>query len=84
MSQFWKPGAAKPRLVDDEDGGVLFYSTTPSSSSSKYGGYVSLEKERQRLPVFKYRDAILYLVETHFTSIIVGETGSGKTTQIPQ
>ncbi|CAI9087334.1 OLC1v1021384C1 [Oldenlandia corymbosa var. corymbosa] len=39
---------------------------------------------RQRLPVYKYRTAILYLVETHATTIIVGETGSGKTTQIPQ
>lgn len=45
---------------------------------------MSLEKQRQRLPVFKYRSAILYLVETHATTIIVGETGSGKTTQIPQ
>ncbi|GJV30400.1 hypothetical protein Tco_1386848 [Tanacetum coccineum] len=58
MSQFWKPGIAKQHLIEDEDGGVLFYSTTPSSSSSKYEGYVSLEKERQRLHVFKYRDAI--------------------------
>lgn len=36
------------------------------------------------MPVYKYRTAILYLVETHATTIIVGETGSGKTTQIPQ
>lgn len=43
-----------------------------------------LERLRQRLPVYKYREAILYLVENHATSIIVGETGSGKTTQIPQ
>ena len=43
-----------------------------------------MEKQRQRLPVYKYRTAILYLVETHATTIIVGETGSGKTTQIPQ
>lgn len=47
-------------------------------------GYSSLERQRQRLPVFKYRNAILYLVENHATTIIVGETGSGKTTQIPQ
>ncbi|KAH7544924.1 hypothetical protein FEM48_Zijuj01G0037500 [Ziziphus jujuba var. spinosa] len=47
-------------------------------------GYSSIEKQRQRLPVYKYRTAILYLVETHATTIIVGETGSGKTTQIPQ
>ncbi|KAJ9565848.1 hypothetical protein OSB04_001814 [Centaurea solstitialis] len=82
MAQFWKPGTAKPRLLDDEEGGVLFYSASPSSSSTY--GLVSLEKQRQRLPVFKYRDSILYLVETHSTTIIVGETGSGKTTQIPQ
>lgn len=30
------------------------------------------------------RTEILYCVEQHATLIIVGETGSGKTTQIPQ
>lgn len=54
-----------------------------SSSSSSYG-YANIEKQRQRLPVYKYRTEILYLVENHATTIIVGETGSGKTTQIPQ
>ncbi|KAJ7968665.1 putative ATP-dependent RNA helicase [Quillaja saponaria] len=82
MSQFWKPGTEKPRILDDEEGGVLFFSGTPSSSSGFR--YSSIEKQRQRLPVYKYRTAILYLVETHATTIIVGETGSGKTTQIPQ
>lgn len=47
-------------------------------------GYASLERQRQRLPVYKYRKAILYLVERHATTIVVGETGSGKSTQIPQ
>lgn len=84
MAQFWKPGTEKPeaQVVDDEEGGVLFI---PSASSSSSGyGYASIDKQRQRLPVYKYRNAILYLVETHSTTIIVGETGSGKTTQIPQ
>ncbi|TQE01047.1 hypothetical protein C1H46_013324 [Malus baccata] len=76
MSQFWKPGTEKPRLVDDEEGGVLFFNS-PS-------GYANIERQRQKLPVFRYRTAILYLVETHATTIVVGETGSGKTTQIPQ
>ncbi|EPS65444.1 hypothetical protein M569_09332, partial [Genlisea aurea] len=82
MAKFWKPGAEKPRLVDDEEGGVLFYNST-ASSSSRYG-YANMEMQRKRLPVYKYRTAILYLVETHATTVIVGETGSGKTTQIPQ
>ncbi|XP_023542289.1 probable pre-mRNA-splicing factor ATP-dependent RNA helicase DEAH9 isoform X3 [Cucurbita pepo subsp. pepo] len=82
MAQFWKPGAEKPRLLDDGEGGVLFFSSSYSSSSGF--GFSSIEKQRQRLPVYKYRSAILYLVETHATTIIVGETGSGKTTQIPQ
>ncbi|KAK1285300.1 putative pre-mRNA-splicing factor ATP-dependent RNA helicase [Acorus calamus] len=83
MAQFWKPGSEKPRpvILDDEEGGVLFFSAAPSISGY---GYASLEGQRQRLPVFKHRTAILYLVESHATTIIVGETGSGKTTQIPQ
>ncbi|XP_061357640.1 probable pre-mRNA-splicing factor ATP-dependent RNA helicase DEAH9 [Gastrolobium bilobum] len=88
MAQFWKPGTEKPqgRVVDDEEGGVLFLSGPHSSSSSSSSGYgyATIEKQRQRLPVYKYRTSILYLVETHATTIIVGETGSGKTTQIPQ
>ncbi|KAL5096802.1 hypothetical protein RYX36_001129 [Vicia faba] len=85
MAQFWKPGTEKPdaQVVDDEEGGVLFLPGSNSLSSSGYG-YASIEKQRQRLPVYKYRTSILYLVETHATTIIVGETGSGKTTQIPQ
>ncbi|XVF40393.1 hypothetical protein PTKIN_Ptkin01aG0109800 [Pterospermum kingtungense] len=82
MARFWEPETEKPRLLDDEEGGVLFLSSL-SSSSSGYG-YASFEKQRQRLPVYKYRTAILYLVESHATTIVVGETGSGKTTQILQ
>ncbi|KAL7604474.1 hypothetical protein Lser_V15G18292 [Lactuca serriola] len=54
-----------------------------ASISKMLYGYASLENQMQRLPVFKYITSILYLVETHSTTIIIGETGSGKTTQIP-
>ena len=53
----------------------------PFLSSS---GYMAMEKQRQRLPAYKHRSSLLYLVENHATTIIMGETGSGKTTQIPQ
>lgn len=84
MSQFWKPGTEKPRILEDEEGGVVLISSSLSSSNSSRFGYDSIANQRQRLPVYKHRLAILYLVETHATTIVVGETGSGKTTQIPQ
>lgn len=81
---FWKPGTEKPRFEEDGEGGIVFMSNNLASSSSSSYGYANIEKQRQRLPVYKYRTEILYLVENHATTIIVGETGSGKTTQIPQ
>eukprot|EP01138_Halocafeteria_seosinensis_P000733 gb/GECG01000750.1/.p1 GENE.gb/GECG01000750.1/~~gb/GECG01000750.1/.p1 ORF type:complete len:578 (+),score=70.99 gb/GECG01000750.1/:1-1734(+) len=43
-----------------------------------------LDQQRQLLPIFQYRDQLLYALEHYLTIILVGETGSGKTTQIPQ
>jgi len=34
--------------------------------------------------VASYKRQLLYLVETHATVVVLGETGSGKTTQIPK
>ena len=39
---------------------------------------------RKKLPVYPYRDEFLAAVKDHQILILVGETGSGKTTQIPQ
>jgi HrpA-like RNA helicase len=36
------------------------------------------------LPIRKHRDEILYSLEKHRVVIIQGETGTGKTTKIPQ
>ncbi|ODQ66958.1 ATP-dependent RNA helicase DHX8 [Nadsonia fulvescens var. elongata DSM 6958] len=44
----------------------------------------SLDDTRKSLPVFKYRDSFLDAVKEHQVLIVVGETGSGKTTQLPQ
>ncbi|KAF5752603.1 putative pre-mRNA-splicing factor ATP-dependent RNA helicase DHX16 isoform X1 [Tripterygium wilfordii] len=42
------------------------------------------QEERKMLPIYAYRDELLQAVNEHQVLIIVGETGSGKTTQIPQ
>lgn len=44
----------------------------------------ALHKPAALLPIAKHRESLLYLVETHPVTIVVGETGSGKSTQIPQ
>eukprot|EP00898_Chlorokybus_atmophyticus_P001287 jgi/Chlat1/2159/Chrsp17S02733 len=40
--------------------------------------------ERKKLPMYPYREELLKAIEEHQVLVIVGETGSGKTTQIPQ
>ncbi|XP_027905152.1 pre-mRNA-splicing factor ATP-dependent RNA helicase DEAH1 isoform X1 [Vigna unguiculata] len=44
----------------------------------------ALQEERKKLPMYRYRDELLQAVHDHQVLVIVGETGSGKTTQIPQ
>ncbi|KAG6687002.1 hypothetical protein I3842_11G049200 [Carya illinoinensis] len=43
-----------------------------------------LQEDRKTLPVYPYREQLLQAVHDHQVLVIVGETGSGKTTQIPQ
>ena len=44
----------------------------------------SIEGTRKSLPIYTFRDDLLKAIEAYQVLIIVGETGSGKTTQIPQ
>ncbi|XP_031562645.1 probable ATP-dependent RNA helicase DHX35 isoform X2 [Actinia tenebrosa] len=79
---FWKPGSEGPgssiaeeRANNEEAGASTVYN--PNAS-------LSITLQRQRLPIFKHKTNILYLLEKYETVIIVGETGCGKSTQIPQ
>lgn len=45
---------------------------------------LSIQETRKSLPIYAYRDEFLAALETHQVLVIVGETGSGKTTQLPQ
>jgi len=44
----------------------------------------AMAKNRASLPIYPYRQDLIDAVEDHQVVVIVGETGSGKTTQIPQ
>lgn len=43
-----------------------------------------LQLQRESLPIFPHRTRLLETIRDHQIIILVGETGSGKTTQIPQ
>ena len=44
----------------------------------------SARRSSTRLPIHSYKEELLYLIENNRVVIICGETGSGKSTQIPQ
>ncbi|KAJ7702475.1 pre-mRNA splicing factor [Mycena rosella] len=76
--QFWKPGTTGPgSSLDRDTDGEGF--AVPSAISS-----LSIQNQRERLPIFKHRDKLLYAIEKYGVIIVVGQTGCGKTTQLPQ
>ncbi|CBY31661.1 unnamed protein product [Oikopleura dioica] len=75
----WRPGTSAPEeaILLDAGSGDKISSFNPNSN-------MSLMQQRQRLPIFQWRNHILWAVENFQTLVLVGETGCGKSTQIPQ
>ncbi|KAL3819076.1 hypothetical protein ACJIZ3_004981 [Penstemon smallii] len=64
-------------LVEQEELSVVQLPTAKTA-------FEKLQSDRKTLPVYPYREELLRAINDHQILIIVGETGSGKTTQIPQ
>ncbi|PCH39572.1 nucleoside triphosphate hydrolase protein [Wolfiporia cocos MD-104 SS10] len=78
--QFWKPGTAGP-------GSTLDRATQAEENviqSAPLSGNLSIQSARARLPIAKHREKLLYCIEQYGVTIVVGQTGCGKTTQLPQ
>lgn len=45
---------------------------------------MTIEECQKSLPIFPFKQSLIDAVRDHQVLIIEGETGSGKTTQIPQ
>ncbi|XP_077211429.1 pre-mRNA-splicing factor ATP-dependent RNA helicase DEAH1-like isoform X2 [Tasmannia lanceolata] len=61
--------------------GLLTETATDLSAKSMLQ---NLQDERKTLPIYPFRDELIQALNHHQVIVIVGETGSGKTTQIPQ
>jgi pre-mRNA-splicing factor ATP-dependent RNA helicase DHX15/PRP43 len=46
--------------------------------------YHSILETRRKLPVYQFKDVLIETVQNNQFVVVEGETGSGKTTQIPQ
>ncbi|KAL8449216.1 hypothetical protein Emag_003736 [Eimeria magna] len=68
------PGALPPTHAADGQ----------SPDASQKAKARSLQDERRLLPVYAYREEFLRAVAKYPVIVVVGETGSGKTTQLPQ
>ena len=45
---------------------------------------LSILEQRQSLPIYKFKDELIKAVNDNQILIVIGETGSGKTTQLTQ
>ena len=68
-------------IDDDNDGATKMNPYTNRPYSQKY---VEILETRKKLPVHKQKSEFLDVLAASQTLVLVGETGSGKTTQIPQ
>ena len=76
---FWKP----------DDRGSVFLGSLERTAVTGESGENVLHVPRQgpsgtKLPIFACRDEILFALEENETVVLVGETGSGKSTQLVQ
>ena len=72
-----KSTAKQAQMAEDGD-------TNPFTGRTFSDRYISILKSRRDLPVHAQRDEFLQLYQKSQILVFVGETGSGKTTQIPQ
>ena len=74
------PGSKKKKKKHEDDSS----SEEEKEMTEKEKKKMTLKEVKESLPVFPFRESLLEAIKEHQILIIEGETGSGKTTQIPQ
>ncbi|KRY50191.1 putative pre-mRNA-splicing factor ATP-dependent RNA helicase mog-1 [Trichinella britovi] len=68
----------------DNDGAGSAGDGTAGGGASEFTQKKSLKEQREFLPVFAVRQRLLNVIRENSVVVVVGETGSGKTTQLSQ
>ena len=92
MVGFWRPGASAADESLTPSTSTLLSAAVDADALDVEGSLVSfnanprasLDHQRRALPIAAHREELLYCIENHQTLVVVGHTGCGKTTQIPQ
>jgi pre-mRNA-splicing factor ATP-dependent RNA helicase DHX15/PRP43 len=73
-----------PQLFAKKPPRMMQPALNPYTGSAYTRNYYSLLEHRMNLPSWEYREKFMELLDANQCITLVGETGSGKTTQIPQ
>ncbi|XP_041090388.1 probable ATP-dependent RNA helicase DHX34 isoform X3 [Polyodon spathula] len=76
-----KTGLGKQEVSACRLGLLHFIDFTQKQS---FGKLAKLKKEQRNLPIFQYRDKIVDMVRANPVVVVAGDTGCGKSTQVPQ
>ncbi|KAH7886655.1 P-loop containing nucleoside triphosphate hydrolase protein [Phlebopus sp. FC_14] len=73
-------------LRDQKAGEVPKWRQSTFNKATTYGEIttLSIQDQRKSLPIYKLREPLLQAIAEHQVLIVVGDTGSGKTTQMVQ
>ncbi|XP_050308883.1 ATP-dependent RNA helicase DHX33 [Anthonomus grandis grandis] len=80
-----KNGPSSPKKMKLSDNGLTKRAITFGNiNGNSVRPKISIQEQKRNLPIFANRNKLIDLIKRHRTLIILGEAGSGKTTQIPQ
>ncbi|KAG8001841.1 putative ATP-dependent RNA helicase DHX34 [Nibea albiflora] len=77
-------GASGPGRQEVSDCRLALLHFLDFTQRQSFGKLAKLRREQKNLPIFQYRDRIVELVRLHPVVVVAGDTGCGKSTQVPQ
>eukprot|EP00117_Sycon_ciliatum_P004752 scpid32124/ scgid8988/ ATP-dependent RNA helicase DHX8; DEAH box protein 8; RNA helicase HRH1 len=87
------PEGGVAQMANDFRGVAIGQQELPEWKKASFGGQkasygrktkMSIIEQRESLPIYKLKTALVEAVMEHQTLVVIGETGSGKTTQMTQ